>query len=292
MIRTETRNKIISLLSDQFKKKINFISEQSLGGGDINEAYRIDTDAGYFFVKLNSFSKFPGMFEKEAMGLELLATPGVIPVPEVISYGEEEDDSFLILKYIEGGTRKPGFWEEFGKSLAKLHRRKAEFFGLDHDNYIGSLPQCNAKHPYWPSFFIEERLQKQLKMAADTGRADRSLIRSFDRLFLCLEDIFPQEPPALLHGDLWNGNFMVNEDGKACIIDPAVYYGHREMDLGMSKLFGGFAREFYDAYNEEYPLEKGWEQRTDICNLYPLMVHVNLFGGGYAASVKNILQRF
>ncbi|MDZ7742918.1 MAG: fructosamine kinase family protein [Bacteroidota bacterium] len=290
MIKEDTRNKITSLLSDTLKENIIYRSEQSLSGGDINEAYRIETDAGYFFVKLNSASRFPGMFEKEARGLSLLAKPAVIPVPEVILHGEANDDSFLILQNIESGSRASGFWDEFGKNLAKLHRNHAEAFGLKHDNYIGSLPQYNHQHPDWSSFFIEERLQRQLKMAVDAGRVDRSFNRAFDRLFLRMQEIFPEEPPALLHGDLWNGNFMVNEKGKACIIDPAVYYGHREMDLGMSKLFGGFASEFYHAYNDEFPLEKGWEKRVDICNLYPLMVHVNLFGGAYAASVKNILN--
>jgi len=129
-------------------------------------------------------------------------------------------------------------------------------------------------------------------MAVGSGRLNTSLSKSFARFCNQVESIFPKEEPSLLHGDLWSGNFMVNNEGNACIYDPAVYYGHREMDIGMSKLFGGFDKAFYLAYNQEYPMEKGWERRVEYCNLYPLLVHVNLFGGGYASSVSAILSRF
>jgi len=131
-----------------------------------------------------------------------------------------------------------------------------------------------------------------VKMARDHGNAGSDTVRAFDRFYRKLDEIFPVEAPSLIHGDLWNGNYMVNENGEAVIIDPAVYYGHREMDLGMSKLFGGFSAGFYEAYNQQYPLEKDWKERLDYCNLYPLMVHVNLFGGGYLNSVKSILRNF
>ena len=222
----------------------------------------------------------------------MLASAGEIPVPEVVFSGTHNEVAYLVLKFIESTSRKVHFWDDFGRRLARLHKHKAKHFGLDQDNYIGSLPQSNRKHDNWTSFFIKERLEFQVKLAGDQGKINRETIKAFERFYQKIEEIFPEEPASLVHGDLWGGNYMVNENGSAVIIDPAVYYGLREMDLGMSKLFGGFSTEFYEAYHDEYPLEKDWEQRLDYCNLYPLMVHVNLFGGGYLNSVKSILRRF
>lgn len=267
-------------------------SSTPLGGGDINEAYRLDTTAGLFFMKFNSASRYPGMFEKEAAGLHLLASTGEIRVPGVILHGQAGDDIFLVLEYINSTSRKNTFWSDFGRSLARMHRHSADFFGLDHDNYMGAIPQSNRKHMAWSEFFILERLEPMVKMARNDGFLTRDSISSFERLYKKLPEIFPPEPPALIHGDLWTGNHMVDEKGNACLIDPAVHYGHREMDIAMSRLFGSFAPEFYDAYHAEYPLEKGWRERVDICNLYPLLIHVNLFGEGYVGSVERIVSRY
>jgi fructosamine-3-kinase len=196
------------------------------------------------------------------------------------------------MEFIKSSDRKKDFWMAFGQRLAGLHRHTNEKFGLDHDNFIGSLPQKNNFHDEWPSFFIEERLEVQIRLAKDHSLLSKTDIQNFEYLFNQLNQIFPDEPPALIHGDLWSGNFMVDEKGEPCIIDPAVYYGHREMDIAMSRLFGGFDRLFYESYNREFPMEPGWEERMDICNLYPLMVHVNLFGEGYLGSVRRIIGRF
>ena len=263
-----------------------------VGGGDINDAYRFDTSKGDFFVKKNSASRFPEMFVREAEGIQILGAAGVIPVPEVIDTGKVDDIAFLILHYINSAPKQEDFWTTFGKKLATLHQTGSTQFGLDQDNYIGSLYQSNKKHDRWVDFFREERLLVQVKLARDRGKMGVDTVKAFDRFYTKIEEIFPEEKPSLVHGDLWGGNFMVNEKGEAVLIDPAVYFGHREMDLGMSKLFGGFSGEFYDAYDEFFPLEKGWQQRLDYCNLYPLMVHVNLFGGGYLGSVKSILNKF
>jgi len=283
---------VLAGLENQFKCTIELISTSAVSGGDINESYMLETSSGDYFVKKNSLSRFPGMFEKEADGLRLLSKTKVIPVPDVIGVGEENDVAFLVLKYINSAPKHPGFWNTFAKKLAQLHKHTADQFGLDHDNYIGSLYQSNRYHKRWTDFFREERLEAQVKLARDHGAIGKETVQAFERFYNKLDEIFPVESPALLHGDLWGGNFMVDERGEAVIIDPAVYFGHREMDIAMSQLFGGFDLQFYEAYNRHFPLEKGWQQRIDYCNLYPLMVHVNIFGGGYLNSVNSILNRF
>lgn len=263
-----------------------------VGGGDINQSVKIITTKGDYFLKWNKAGLYPGMFEKEAKGLNLLRNAGELKIPEVIGYDEDEDYTVLVLEYIKSSGKASGFWEDFSNSLSRLHNHNSDHFGLDHDNYIGSIPQSNKPHSDWKSFFIEERLERQIALALDNNRIDHSTIKNFRSMYRHLDDFFPVEKPSLLHGDLWSGNYMVSAEGKACIIDPAVYYGHRLMDLGMSKLFGGFSHKFYEAYNESHPLEKNWREAVEICNLYPLIVHVNLFGGGYLNSVKSVLTRF
>lgn len=286
--KTEFANK----LSVFTKTDVKINSVSSVGGGSINDTYKVNTTEGNFFVKKNSASLYPQMFEKEALGLKVLREAKSIELPEVVDFGESENDAFLILRFINNGSETSSFWDDFGRQLGNLHKNSDKHFGLNHDNYIGSLYQYNNKHDNWSDFFRAERLERQVKLARNNGAIDTGTVSAFERFYARLDNIFPQEPPALLHGDLWGGNFMVSEKGNPVIIDPAVYYGHREMDLGMSQLFGGFDHQFYNSYNKHYPLENGWEERLSYCNLYPLMVHVNLFGGGYLQSVKTILRKF
>ena len=187
---------------------------------------------------------------------------------------------------------KNDFWESFGKSLAKLHRVNSSKYGFAEDNYIGSLEQSNKEHNKWIDFFIEERLEKQLKRAMELGILTGDDENHFQKLYRELDSLIPNEPPSLLHGDLWGGNFITGDNGEPCLIDPAVYYGHREMDLSMTRLFDGFEKPFYDIYNSEYPLAPGFEARVDIHNLYPLLVHVNLFGGGYIPQLRGVIKKF
>lgn len=292
MIPEKLRIHIATSIKSVFGKKVVIERVSGVAGGCINHCYKLTTGSGNFFVKINRADLFPGMFESEEMGLKILGSAGAFYVPEVVGSGELDGTSFLILGFIESGKRQNSFFEKFGEQLAHLHRKTSGFFGLDHDNYIGSLAQSNRCHNNWVDFFIKERLEKQIKLARDRNSVDSAIILQFNRLFNRLNEIFPSEKPSLLHGDLWSGNFMVAPGGGPALIDPSVYYGFREMDIGMTRLFGGFSPGFYESYNIFFPMEKGWEDRIDVCNLYPLMVHVNLFGGGYLSQVRSILQRF
>jgi protein-ribulosamine 3-kinase len=283
---------LLEILSKKYGGADKILNARNLSGGDINQAAMFETSTGTWFAKWNRADAFPGMFEAEARGLELLRSAGEIFVPEVIGNDQQQDCSMLVLQFVQSGREKVNFWEDFGQQMANLHKQTSDRYGLDHNNYIGSLYQINGQKSSWIEFFIHNRLEIQIQLARDNSRIDSATIRLFEQMYTHLADFFPLEKPSLVHGDLWSGNFLVNSKGEACIIDPAVYYGHRLMDLGMSKLFGGFATTFYQAYHSEYPLEKNWIQAIDIANLYPLMVHVNLFGGGYLGSVKNILKRF
>ncbi|HEU4719637.1 MAG TPA: fructosamine kinase family protein [Bacteroidia bacterium] len=258
-------------------------------GGSINSCVRLETDKGWFFLKENDAQKFPGMFAAEAKGLQLLAGTKTFVVPHVIAQWEERDSSFLLMEWMEHS--RSGNSYEAGTQLAKLHRHTEKFFGLGHDNYIGSLPQSNKKHSSWEDFFSLERILPQVKLARDSGKTDKTISAQAENFCARIAEIFPPGQPSLLHGDLWSGNFFFTGKGPA-VFDPAVYYGHREMDLAMTKLFGGFDADFYAGYANEFPPEKNHAQRADYCNLYPLLVHVNLFGGGYLYDVKSILKNF
>lgn len=261
-------------------------------GGCINHGGNLKTDAGGYFLKWNEAKKFPAMFAVEAKGLDLLRRANCIRVPEVVHVGEAEGFQFLLMEYIESSRRALSFWQNFGAGLARLHRHSSPRFGLDHDNYIGSLPQRNELAPSWVDFFVQHRLNVQLKIARENNRIEPATVGKFEMLFKRLPSLLPAEAPALLHGDLWSGNLMTDASGQPCLIDPAVYYGHREADLAMTQLFGGFADLFLQSYNDEFPLEAGYEKRVDIFNLYPLLVHVNLFGGAYLSQVMSVLDRF
>lgn len=279
-------------LSRHLGTHVDVEREVAVGGGSINDCYRLDTNAGRFFVKVNSADRFPSMFEAEADGLKRLGAANVIRIPRVIAYGEDHDDGYLLLEHIRTGLKTGAFWEDFGRSLARLHGKTDPRSGLERDNYIGPLKQTNTPYERWDEFFIHCRLEPQVKMARDRQRLGMGDVLRFERLYMRMASFFPDEPPALLHGDLWTGNFLCDQDNRPVLIDPAVYFGHREMDIAMTRLFGGFEPTFYVAYNDEWPMEQGWEERAELCNLYPLLVHVNLFSGGYADQVRTTLGRF
>jgi protein-ribulosamine 3-kinase len=262
------------------------------GGGCINHGGKLKTTAGDLFLKWNDAQKFPGMFAAEARGLKLLRNTGVIHVPEVVATGGNGPWQFLLLEFVDEKPRANTYWAALGTQLAGLHRHTSPAFGLDHDNYIGSLPQVNTPGKNWVDFFIAQRLEVQVKRAADHGKLSHETIRQFDLLYKKLPELLPEEKSSLLHGDLWSGNLITNAKGDPCLIDPAVYYGNREAEIAFTRLFGGFSPAFYDSYHTAFALQPGHDERCDIYNLYPLMVHVNLFGGGYASQVVSILKQF
>lgn len=260
-----------------------------LSGGSINQVYRLNTSYGDFCLKVNQAGHFPGLFEAEAKGLHLLIEAGELEVPRPVFWDTLESHTFLLLEYIVSSRARSDMMYRFGESLARLHRHRTEMFGLGFDNYMGALPQSNRQHAAWTEFFITERLEPQVRLASERGFAVR---KSFENLYPRIGSWLPEEPPSLVHGDLWNGNYIVTGNGTAALIDPAVYYGHREVDIAMTTLFGGFSPDFYDAYEETYPLETGWKDRIDLYNLYPLLVHLNLFGSSYLGEILSILKRF
>jgi fructosamine-3-kinase len=269
------------------------VSASRLGGGDINDAFEVElADARRVFVKTNANAP-AGMFQAEARGLAWLAQAGALRLPRVLAVSPDAEPSFLVLELVRSAARRRDFDEELGRSLAALHRATPGAFGLDHDNFIGRLPQSNAEHARWADFYRAERLEPQLERASRQGRASSALRRDFERLFARLDSLVgPEEPPARLHGDLWGGNLHVDPTGMPCLIDPAAYGGHREIDLAMMRLFGGFGERVFAVYDEAFPLAPGHAERVPLYQLYPLMVHVNLFGGGYQGSVERALKHY
>ncbi len=262
-------------------------------GGCINMAVSCETNHGKYFIKWNELS-YKDMFEKEADGLALLKTHCPLAIPDVIGQGIIDEKAFLVLDFLENSPENPRYWKQLGEGLAALHLHKADQHGLGHDNYIGRLVQQNTQRESWPEFFRDHRLNQQLGLAIYNDFVDQAFVRDFKLFLNKLPDLLPESDASLLHGDLWSGNAMALWPQGASIFDPAVYFGAREMDLAMTRLFGGFDRLFYEAYHSVYPIPTHFESLLEIYNLYPLMVHVNLFGpnAGYSRSVSQIIKRY
>lgn len=258
-----------------------------VGGGDINTAYRLDgADGSRYFLKLNIERRLP-MFAAEAAGLATLAAARAVRVPAAIAHGCAEGHSFLVLEYLQLAPR--GNARLLGERLAALHRCTAGRFGFEHDNFIGTTPQANGWRDNWIDFWREQRLGPQLRLAAGHGESLRALGAA---LLARLADFFSDyAPPAsLLHGDLWGGNHAYTADGEPVIFDPAPYYGDRETDLAMTELFGGYGPDFYAAYRAAWPLHPGYARRKTLYNLYHILNHANLFGGGYARQAEAMMR--
>jgi fructosamine-3-kinase len=241
-----------------------------------------------------------GLFRAEVDGLRLLKEAGTLAVPEVVAFdeGTESSPAFLLLHHFGNARRRADFFETLGRGLAALHRNSGQAYGHGSDNFIGTLDQRNTWAASWPEFFAERRLLAQARLgeqsdAVGSERIGSECIRAVERLCAKLGGILPSAPEtSLLHGDLWSGNVAADSTGSPVIYDPAVYFGHREVELAFTELFGGFSDRFYAAYNASWPLEPGYAERRDVYNLYPILVHANLFGGSYEGQALSILRRF
>jgi fructosamine-3-kinase len=279
---------------------LRFALEKSLGsirtitlvsGGDINAAARVETVEARYFVKWNTASP-PRLFEAEARGLQLLTAANALRIPRVIALIDQPPA--LVLEWIDAGANKQAAAEALGRGLAQQHRSSASLYGLDHDNYIGSNPQPNTPARSWIEFYRDQRLGTQHDLAQRHGYLTADRARRLDQVMHHLEEWIDESAvaPALLHGDLWGGNTLIDAQGQPVLIDPAAYYGDREAEIAFTELFGGFSARFYAAYNEVWPLDRGYADRRDLYNLYHLLNHLNLFGEGYGPAVDAILRRY
>jgi len=262
-------------------------------GGDINQAARMTlADGRRLFVKFRAGAP-PGMYRAEADGLDWLAAADAVAVPAVVAVGESGEPRFLALDWIEPGAPGADHGERLGRGLAALHRAGAAQFGAEADNFIGNLDQFNAPTPSWAGFYSERRLAPLTQQAIEAGALPADAWASLERLVARLPELVgPEEPAARLHGDLWGGNAMAGADGRAYLVDPAAYGGHREVDLAMMRLFGGFSATCFAAYEEAWPLAPGHEDRVALYQLYPLLVHAVLFGGAYGGSALRAMRRY
>ena len=271
-------------------------SAKPVGGGCIAHATQIETERGRWFLKWGE-GDVARSFRAEAAGLQVLrAAPSRLLVPDVVASDVlEEGLGFLLQEWIEPGAAHSAYWNRFGTELAKLHGTTSANgqYGFEAANFIGRTPQHNAWTESWPAFFRSQRLVPQIGWAREAGYWSASWDPLAAKLIDRLGNLLPEAPPAsLVHGDLWSGNVLQAADGRAALIDPAVYYGHRETDLALAQLFGGFDARFFAAYREAWPLESGYAERREVYNLYHLINHLNLFGRGYASRVERILRRF
>jgi fructosamine-3-kinase len=266
-------------------------SASLIAAGNHNQGIRLETNEGIFFLKLN-FDHERNILAKESEGLQKLQKSTFLKIPETFGHGRIEDYNYLLSEFIPTSRQQLDYWEDLGLGLAHLHLNHAREFGLESDNYIASLPQKNHQSESWLDFFIEQRLEPMLGSAYFDRLIPLDFLKKFQAIYPRLDSLFPKEKPSLLHGDLWSGNVICDHQGKPCLIDPAIYYGHREMDLAFSRLFGGFDSRFYEAYESVTPLEPGFESRIGVYNLYPLLVHLNLFGSAYLPGIEKIVKRF
>ena len=270
----------------------SIVKSRTLGGGCIAYTRYLLTESGReLVVKKNTSAQ---MSMKEANGLNELRKPGVIKIPEVIY----ADEHLLVIEFIRNGSRPGSFFSHFGRQMAKVHKYSADAYGFYEDNFIGSTPQLNLaqgeEKTEWPIFYFNKRLLYQYELAEKNGYVNSTFKLLFTHLESCLPEILKgsEEAPSLLHGDLWGGNYMVESKGAPVLIDPAVYYGHREAELAMTHLFGGFDPQFYEAYNAEWPLKPGYQEREAVYTLYHVLNHLNLFGSAYRPQALALMQQY
>ena len=287
------KDEINHLIEPLFGAKVE--TSFAISGGSINQTHVLNlTNGQRVFMKQNP-SPPTDFFLAETRGLKLLAQAKNGPrIPKPVAVQLVSCPTFLLLEYIESSSEDENFAEQLALSLAELHRISQEHYGLDHDNYIGSTPQKNSLEKDGIVFFREQRIDFQRQLARRSGLLPVTIDKEIDSLcddlgkFLNISG----EKPALLHGDLWSGNYFPDSEGKPCVFDPAVYYGLREADLAMTELFGRLPQKFYDVYQEVFPMNPGYEERKDLFNLYHLLNHLNIFGSSYLSSVQQIVKRY
>lgn len=279
-------------LEYELGEKVQEVSPVS--GGCIGTAAKLRTGSGVFFAKWGN-PDVARTFSTERIGLRsLLEAAHLIRIPEVVAeFYADSGDGILVLEWIEEGQYTTESWARLGRGLAEIHETNNELYGFSSDNFIGASVQSNGWEANWVVFFREKRLIPQMKMARSRGLWRSTWDADFNRLLDGLEAVLPENPGAsFVHGDLWKGNVLVDSNGIPVLVDPAVYYGHHEVDIAMSLLFGEFGRSFYDSYAESCPLEDGFSQRREVYNLYHLLNHLNLFGSSYGSAVEIILRSF
>jgi len=264
---------------------------RAVGGGCINEAFCLEGGDRRLFVKLNRADRLD-IFAAEADGLEAIAATRSVRSPEPVARGLAGHHSWLALEFIDLSRGRPDASARLGEQLAAMHRSTADAFGWKRDNTIGTTPQPNHEGGDWAAFFQTQRIGYQLQLACEAGLPG-AIVQRLERLVEAIPALLKghKPQPSLLHGDLWGGNWAVDTGGNPVIFDPAVYYGDREADLAMTELFGGFDRRFYQAYRDAWPLAPGYETRRRLYNLYHVLNHFNLFGGGYAGQARELADQ-
>ena len=288
-------------LKNRLEKLVKYISEKigahitsyrSVTGGDISCAYLLQTHTKKYFLKRNDKPFALKMFRAEQKGLQAIESTQTIAVPHVHVVESFEGKSFLLMDFVESKRPDESDFQHLGTQLASLHLCTQACFGFSGNNFIGSLPQSNTSHKNWADFYWEERIFPQLQLAQKNGLLLQSKTPMPEKAITVFNEIFGEVKPALLHGDLWGGNYLISTDGTPYLIDPAAYYGHSVADIAMSKLFGGFAPSFYAAYHEIIPKSGNYQQQIELYQFYYLLVHLNLFGSGYYPKVAFVLKRY
>ncbi|MEL6502545.1 MAG: fructosamine kinase family protein [Cyanobacteria bacterium J06623_1] len=280
---------IAQAISQATGKEFAIADTQSVSGGCINQGYKISSSDAVYFVKINAASQ-EEMFAAEALGVKQMSATQTITVPQPVCWGTAGNSSYIVLQWLDLARGDDHSWTAMGHQLAALHREGTnENFGWSQNNTIGSTPQINTWMSNWADFFAQQRIGYQLKLAQRRGGSFPELNLVVDTVRDKLADRKPQ--PALVHGDLWSGNAAIAADGSPVIFDPATYYGDRETDIAMTELFGGFPSAFYRGYNEAWQLDDGYQQRKNVYNLYHVLNHFNLFGGGYGNQARRIIEK-
>lgn len=270
---------------------LTFSNCTPLSGGDIASVYLLEASNQKLVLKTSAASNALAMFQTEKLGLGTIAATKIIKTPEIYLSDAFQNTAFLLMEYIAAKRPDSKDFTQLGQALGQLHQINHTNFGFAHDNFIGSLPQFNNFHNTWLDFYISQRLLPQFQLAQQSGLLTLNEVPTKTILLQKGASLFQNVQPSLLHGDLWSGNYLIATDGTPYLIDPAVYFGHAEVDIAMTQLFGGFGPSFYEAYQEIHPFSEAMSVRQDWYQLYYLLVHLNLFGRSYYGQVKRIIGK-